>query len=859
MIAALLLSLCSVAAPQGATPPAPILWESLPPVPDPVGLGGPFVAALQGADGEQRLLVAGGANFPEAPPWEGGAKVWYAGTWVFDGEGWASGPPLPGPRAYGAVVHLDGRALLIGGGDSSQATSEVLIAEMDGSGAVRFAAGPALPAPSQFLAAGLVDGRVIALGAQRTGDPSDLVRATWILDPEDMASGWTESAPFPGRAGLKFVAAPQRNAEGKEALFVYSGEVPGQGPESLPDGRRFLPVSNELWSFEPGRETWTQHRSPSSPRSGAHGQAVGRSAGLAWPTGQSHILFFSGVAAVPLDLPQATRSEITADVDAYHTLTDTWTWEGSMPRGVVTTGIAPWDGGFAIASGEVRPGVRTAEVQWGRVDREPARLATLDYAVMALYLLGILLLGVFFARRERTAEDFFLAGRRIPWWAAGLSIYATQLSAITYVAVPAKAYMDDWVFALTSITILIMAPIVIVFYLPFFRRLEISTAYEYLERRFGLSIRLFGSASFMAFQVARMAIVVFLPSLALSTVTGVDVYTCIATIGVMATVYTVLGGMEAVVWTDVLQVFVLIGGLFVALALAVDGAGGLEPALEIARSGEKLRWFAPGASWTDTASWSVLLGAMFLQFGPYTTDQAVVQRYLSTKDERSAARGILLNGLVAMPFTLCFYALGSALFAYFSARPEALDLGMKNDEVFPLFVALELPAGLAGLVLAGIFAASMSSLDSSMHSIATSWTNDWHRRLGIGSASDLQTGRRVTLLMGVVGTGTAALFAASDLRSLFDTFQSVLGLLISPLAGLFFLGIFTTRTSSRGAALGALLSIAVLAYVQNATPLNFMLYGAVGSTTCVVVGYLASFVMRDERDLAGLTWWTRPS
>ena len=148
-----------------------------------------------------------------------------------------------------------------------------------------------------------------------------------------------------------------------------------------------------------------------------------------------------------------------------------------------------------------------------------------------------------------------------------------------------------------------MAPIVVIFYLPFFRRPEISTAYEYLERRFGLSIRLFGSASFMAFQVARMAIVVFLPSLALSTVTGVDVYLCIATIGVMATLYTVLGGMEAVVWTDVLQVFVLIGGLFVALALAVDGAGGLGPALEIARGAEKLRLFAPGTSWVDNASW----------------------------------------------------------------------------------------------------------------------------------------------------------------------------------------------------------------------------------------------------------------
>lgn len=857
MIASALLAACAAAVIQEAPAPTPVVWEALPPVPDDVGFGGPFVASLEGPTGDSRLLVAGGANFPEGPPWEGGGKVWYADTWVFDGQGWAAGPPLPEPRAYGAVVHLEGKALLIGGGDGGSATSDVLIAELDGSGAVRFTAGPALPAPSQFLAAGLVDGLVIALGAQRSADASDLVRATWMLDPDDLAAGWVESTPFPGRAGLKFVVAAQRNSKGKEALFVYSGEVPGAEPESLPDGGRFVPVSNELWSFEPGAEAWTQHRSPDLQRQGAHGRGLGRSAGLAWPTGQSHILFLSGVAAVPLDLPQATRSEFAADVDAYHTLTDTWVRAGSMPRGVVTTGIAPWGEGFAIASGEVRPGVRTNQVQLGQMDRAPARLAPLDFAVMAGYLLGIVLLGVFFARRERTADDFFLAGRRIPWWAAGLSIYATQLSAITYVSVPAKAFMDDWVFALTSITILIMAPIVVVFYLPFYRRLEISTAYEYLEQRFGLPIRLFGSASFMAFQVARMAIVVFLPSLALSTVTGVDVYLCIVTIGVMATVYTVLGGMEAVVWTDVLQVFVLVGGLFVALILAVEGAGGMEPAIDIALASGKLRWFAPGTSWTETASWSVLLGAMFLQFGPYTTDQAVVQRYLSTKDERSAARGILLNGLVTVPFTLGFFALGSALFAYFSTHPAALDLGMKNDEVLPLFVALELPAGLAGLVLAGIFAASMSSLDSSMHSIATSWTNDWHRRLGIGSASDLQTGRRVTLLMGVVGTGTAALFAASDLRSLFDTFQSVLGLLISPLAGLFFLGIFTTRTSAMGAAVGALVSIGVLAYVQNATPLNFMLYGAVGSTTCVVVGYLASLLLRQDRDLTGLTWWTR--
>jgi SSS family transporter len=385
----------------------------------------------------------------------------------------------------------------------------------------------------------------------------------------------------------------------------------------------------------------------------------------------------------------------------------------------------------------------------------------------------------------------------------------------------------------------------------------VRTAYEYLERRFALPIRLFGSASFMAFQIARMAIVVFLPSLALSTVTGVDVYLCIGTIGLMATAYTVLGGMEAVVWTDVLQVFVLLGGLFVALGLAIAGAGGFDEAMEVAREKQKLRWFAPGTSWTDTASWSVLLGAMFLQFGPYTTDQAVVQRYLSTKDERSAARGIILNGFVAVPFTFCFFALGSALFAYFSANPDSLAIGMKNDEVFPLFVALEMPAGLAGLVLAGIFAASMSSLDSSMHSIATAWTNDWHERLGLGKADSLVTGRRVTLLMGIVGTSAAALMAAADLRSLYDTFQSVLGLLISPLAGLFVLGIFTRRANAFGVGVGAAVAIGVLAYVQNRTPLNFMLYGAIGTSTCIVVGYLASLARPPARDLGGLTWWTR--
>ncbi|MEZ6013971.1 MAG: sodium:solute symporter [Planctomycetota bacterium] len=692
-------------------------------------------------------------------------------------------------------------------------------------------------------------------------DAADVSDATWTLDLDAPERGWRVGAPAPrsasGAALVKRVTATQKGPGGRARLYCFSGEDPAGWSRDGPEGRRARAMEPLLCSYDPQGDTWALH-APLEVRGGAPGTWAGRAAGTAWPLGQAHVAFLSGVGGFDEATPLAERPEFTRTISAYHTVTDTWTaLSDEMLRGVVTTGITRWRDGFVVASGEVRPGVRTNEVQFARPAAAHGHLSKLDFAVMGVYLLALVALGLFFARRERTADDFFLAGNRIPWWAAGLSIYGTQLSAITYVAIPAKAFLEDWVFAFTSLTILAMAPIVVVFYLPFYRRLGIRTAYEYLERRFSLGLRLFGSASFILFQVARMAIVVFLPSLALSAVTGVNVYVCIATIGLLSTLYTVLGGMEAVVWTDVLQVFVLVGGMFVALFLAVQGAGGFDAALDIAVDAHKLRAIAPGGSWTANASWSVMLGAMFLQFGPYTADQAVVQRYLSTKDERSAARGIWLNGLVSAPMTVCFFGLGTALFAYFKARPEELTVGMKNDEVLPLFVALELPPGLAGLVLAGIFAASMSSLDSSMHSIATAWTNDWHARLKLGRASDLVTGRRVTLAMGLVGTGAATWMAAADVRSLYDTFQSVLGLLISPLAGAFVLGVFTRRASARGVGIGVAVAVGTLAYVQHRTPLNFMLYGAVGTTTCVLVGYLSSLALPARRDLAGLTWWTR--
>ena len=252
-----------------------------------------------------------------------------------------------------------------------------------------------------------------------------------------------------------------------------------------------------------------------------------------------------------------------------------------MPnRPAVTTAAVPWGEDWIIPSGEVRPGVRTNRVLRVSPKKQTQGFGALDYTVIAVYFAALIAMGLFFARRERSTEDFFLGGRRIPWWAAGLSIYGTQLSAITFMAIPAKAYATNWVYCLGNFTILLAAPFVVLLYLPFFRRLNVTTAYEYLERRFSGGIRLLGSGSYLLFQLGRMGIVLYLPALALAAVTGVDIRLCIVAMGVLATTYAVLGGIEAVIWTDVVQVFVLLGGALVALVIistGVDGGFGAIP------------------------------------------------------------------------------------------------------------------------------------------------------------------------------------------------------------------------------------------------------------------------------------------
>ncbi|MEM7264023.1 MAG: sodium:solute symporter, partial [Planctomycetota bacterium] len=496
-----------------------------------------------------------------------------------------------------------------------------------------------------------------------------------------------------------------------------------------------------------------------------------------------------------------------------------------------------------------------------QVDPPRPSIGTVSVVVLVGYLLALVAMGFYFSRRERTTDDFFLGGRRVPWWAAGLSIFGTQLSAITFLAIPAKTYATDWLYFIQNLGIVAVAPLVVWICLPFYRRLDVTSVYEYLEHRFHVAHRLFGAASFVLFQLARMGIVLYLPALALAAVTGLDIVWCIVAMGVLCTLYTVLGGIEAVIWTDVLQVGVLLGGAATALVVVLTGVdGGFETVRETAAAHEKFRWVDARWDWTGPAIGVILLGAVFNNLVPYAGDQAVVQRYLTTADEKQAARAVWTGALMAIPASLLFFFVGTALFVFYSVHPERLNPVGANDQIFAWFIARELPVGVAGLVIAGVFAAAMSSLDSSMNSIAAVLTSDVYRRFGAprSDAHYLRFARGITLILGAVGTLTALWLAGADVKSLWDVFLGAIGLLGGTMSGLLILGMISTRANSPGAAIGAFASLAALVAAKWVTELSGLLYAAIGMVTCIVVGYLASLLVPGRvRELTGLTLFTR--
>lgn len=512
-------------------------------------------------------------------------------------------------------------------------------------------------------------------------------------------------------------------------------------------------------------------------------------------------------------------------------------WMGWMP------GTAPNLVGEALPGWNVLAGVGSTG------------LAGADVVVLAAYLTGLFLLGAWFARRERSTADYYLAGGRLRAWSAGLSLLGTTVSAVTVIGITGIVYASDWSYFVAVLTPLALVPLVRRYYIPFYRRLGVRTAYEYLERRFSLPVRLTAGAMFVLYRLAMTGVVLYVPALALGEMTGLSVYLWLGIMGGLATGYTVLGGFEAVVWTDVLQVVVVLGGAVLCIAVAV---GGVEEGLSaVVRQGMDAGKFSLGRwSWDPRAQsiWVIGLGYMVMQLLPLTAEQTTVQRYLAVRDERAAGRALWIGMLVYVPTSLLFYFLGTSLWVYIQADPaRAVELAQAGDGVLPWFIMHALPPGVTGLVLAGVVAAAMSSADSGLSAVGSAIQNDFLDRLGRGRGwgQSLGAARGLTVLLGAIAVGLGAVAVGLGGTSVVNLFVTILGYFSGGLAGVFVLGLFTRRVGS-AAALAGLAASGAGVWLTRAH-VNFFLYGVVSLGACLLVGGAVALVCPGPAPADGLT------
>ena len=819
-------------------------WRRLPDLPDELGVAGPFVGIHSDA-----LIVAGGANFPR-PVWEND-KVWHDRVHVLTKAGadyaWKDGGTLPRPIAYGAAVSTPDGIVCMGGNDAEEIFKEVFVIRWNAdTQKVTRVEYPELPRPCAYGQATLLDNVIYLAGGQGGNDLNSAMRNFWALDlsKKDMpaAFAWQELDAWPGESRAFNITVHQHNGY-DDCIYVMSGR------RQAGDNIQFL---KDVWEFTPKTGNW--RRRTDLPRCVTAGAGIG--------FGQSHIFVLGGADGslfLRTDELKDQHPGFPKEALAYHTITDTWTSAGPIPQNHVTTIPVLWDNRIIIASGEVRPRVRSTSV-WSVTPVSQQRgFGALDYCVLFGYLLAMVGIGVYFTNKNKNTDDYFRGGKHMLWWAAGCSIFATMLSSMTYTGIPSKAYAQDWVYAVGNMMIPVVAFIAVYVALPFYRRVDVTSAYEYLEKRFSRSVRLFGSASFTLFHIFRMAVVMSLTGLALAVVMPLTPVQSVLLMGALSIIYCTLGGIEAVIWTDTIQTFVLLGGGLLAIVLLIMGAdGGLSGLAQAALDADKLRianfhWDVTSA---QIALWVVVIGAIGQNISSYTADQAVVQRYMTTPDQKLAARSIWTNAVMAIPATLLFFGIGTALFAFYRSHPGKLDPTITTDQIFPFFIANEMPIGIAGLMVASIFAAAQSTVSTSMNSIATTVVTDFMRPFSVCKTERgyLLAARVITFLVGLAGTMFGLMFVNPEIKSLFDTFIKVIGLFMGVLGGLFLLGVLTRRANAFGALTGALVGAAVMFCLWRFTTVNGYLYTASGIATCVLIGYLASLVRgRQDPSVNGLT------
>lgn len=490
-------------------------------------------------------------------------------------------------------------------------------------------------------------------------------------------------------------------------------------------------------------------------------------------------------------------------------------------------------------------------------------LPLLDLIVFLVYMSGIVLFGAMFYFRNKSPEQYTSGGGRLPSWVVGMSFFATFVSSISFLALPGNAYQGNWNAFVFSLSIPIAALLAVKFFVPLYRSLNSISAYHYLETRFGPWARIYASICYILTQLMRTGSILYLLALPLNALLGWSIGWIIVVTGLSIILYSMLGGIQAVIWTDAIQGIILIGGAVLCLVVIfVQIPGGFETVLEYGVADQKFSLGSFDLSFTESTFWVMIIYGLFINLQNYGIDQNYVQRYMTTKSLKGAQSSTLFGALLYVPVSLLFFLIGTSLYAYFKAFPGLLPPDLMTldaaDKVFPFFIVNHLPAGVTGLLIAAIFAAGMSTVSTSINGTATIVLTDYYKRYfakGKSEGASMKVLYGSSFIFGVLGVGIG--LAMTGVKSALDAWWMLASIFSGGMLGLFLLGFMARKAKRMAAALGTAVGVLVIFWmsisplwfkegvwlkIQN--PLHANMTIVIGTTVIFLVGFLLTLLLR---------------
>jgi SSS family solute:Na+ symporter len=483
----------------------------------------------------------------------------------------------------------------------------------------------------------------------------------------------------------------------------------------------------------------------------------------------------------------------------------------------------------------------------------------LDLIVFFVYMIGVTVFGSSFYRKNKSSSAFTLGNSAIPGWVVTMSIFATFVSSISFLALPGNAYQSNWNAFVFSLSIPFASILAVKVFVPLYRKANSPSAYTYLETRFGPWARIYASACYLLTQIMRMGTILYLLALPVNAMFGWNIVIIIVVTGLAVMIYSLLGGIQAVVWTDAIQGLIMITGAILCLIyILFSMPEGPMQMFEIAAEHHKFSLGSFSLSLNESTFWVVLIYGIFINMQNYGIDQNYVQRYMASKSDREAKRSAFFGGMLYIPVSLVFFLIGTALFSYYTAQPEALPADLQSadmsDRIFPFFIVNNLPAGFTGLLIASIFAAGMSTISTSINSGSTVILTDYYKRYAKKEVTDKDSMKVLyisSLVFSIIGIIIGV--AMINVQSALDAWWKLASVFSGGMLGLFLLGAFVKIVHVKGAILGVILGLVAILWLSLspmvfteepllnfASPFHTYLTIVIGTLIIFFTGFLAT-------------------